>query len=165
MLDMYTVEELKCFEENNGSDTLNLDPEPEISLRAVNGGIAPYTMRMIVQINGISVIAVLDTGSTLNFVSKEVVEQLKIPHSLMGLVNVKVASGKQMNSMGLCQQVPLSIQGLQFKVDFYILDLNDYDIVLGTKWLKQLGPLLGNLTEFSLSFQSKNVKVSLKGLH
>lgn len=130
MLDTYTVEELKCLEDNNGSATLNLDPEPKISLRAVNGGIAPY---VIVQINGISVIALLDTGSPHNFVSKEV----KIPHSLMGL----------------CQQVPLSIQGLEFKVDFYILDLNDYDIVPGTKWLKQLGPFLWNFTELSLSFQ------------
>lgn len=48
----------------------------------------------------------------------------------MGLLNVKVASGKHMSSMGLCHQLPLSIQGLEFKVYFYILDVNDYDIVL-----------------------------------
>lgn len=76
-MDTYTVKELEGLEENNGTDTPNLDPEPEISLRAVKRGISPDTMRMVAQINGISVIALLDTGSTHNFVSKEEVQQLK----------------------------------------------------------------------------------------
>lgn len=41
------------------------EPEPEISVHALNGCMAPDTMRMLEKIKKESVILLLDTGSTI----------------------------------------------------------------------------------------------------
>lgn len=65
------MEEMKC---EYDPIVLLQEAKLEISLRAVNESWAPDTMRMLAQIYAKSLILLLDTGSTHNFLSKEVVK-------------------------------------------------------------------------------------------
>ncbi|KAH7548216.1 hypothetical protein JRO89_XS14G0084500 [Xanthoceras sorbifolium] len=50
--------------------------------------------------------------------------------------------GGVINSFGKCYDVPVSIQGFQFQLDFYLLPVSGCDIVLGAEWLQSLGAIL-----------------------
>ena len=52
-----------------------------------------------------------------------------------------VAFGEKLSSLGKCSQVQLRLQKVPFMVDFFILPLEGYDVVLGTQWLRTLGPI------------------------
>lgn len=145
-------------------DEVSLNPEPEISIRVVKGECSLDTMRIQAQVMGHNMIALLDTGRSYNFISKQVMDKLKLPCEMSRLVNVKVASGTSMVSLGFCKEVPVKIQDLVFPMDFYVLDLNDYDFVIGVAWFKQLGPILWNLKELHVSFRWQGNEVRFKGM-
>lgn len=108
-----------------------IEVEPEISLMTVNGSLPPETMRVITKLEGKSVIILLDTGSTHNFINSQAVHRLSIKFSNTQLVNVKVNNGRKMVSLGYCKDVSVSTQGLIFSIDFFVLDLNDYESLNG----------------------------------
>lgn len=61
-----------------------MDHESKIYIQAVSENLLPDTLRMIVTVKKEPVIALLDTRSTHNFVSKDVVKHLGLPHSCTG---------------------------------------------------------------------------------
>lgn len=101
-------------------------------------------MRVIGNLVGGKVIVLIDTGNTHNFLSQEVVQQLQIPVEPVKSMKVKVTSGEHMQTVGDCKSLLLTLQGHEFYMDFQVLPLHDYDIVLGTKWLSTLGSMLWN---------------------
>lgn len=98
-------------------------------------------MRMLAGLKGEHVIILLDIGSSHNYVSKQVVYQLKLSPSKADKIKVRIASGKNMLSHGFCEKVPIHIHDIVFTIDFDILELNDYDIVPDTDWFRQLGSI------------------------
>lgn len=133
LIDAYTIEELERWQGEIGQEAIGNESQPEISIRALKGCVALDTMRMIGRINKKAVILLLDTCSTHNFLSKDMVNHLNISSVDQKPMKVKVASGEQINSIGWCRQVPMSIQGHEFLIAFFVLDLSVYDVVLGTK--------------------------------
>lgn len=87
---------IDCCEEEEAKDSESssdeAEEEPEISLRAVKGGITSSTMRVIGKIEGQEVIVLLDTGSAHNFLSQAVIDKLKVLVDRSKTVRVKVAS-------------------------------------------------------------------------
>ncbi|KDO37547.1 hypothetical protein CISIN_1g039270mg [Citrus sinensis] len=90
----------------------------EISLRVISGARASETMRINGRIGNISPIVLVDSGSTRNFMSE------------------------QFYSTRKCTNVNLILQGVSVIVDFNLRDLEGYDVVLGTQWLRTLEPIL-----------------------
>lgn len=82
---------------------------------------------------------------THNFISKAVVSVVSC--LLQKQIRVKVASGIHMFAGGTVKDLKVAIQEWEFLIDFYVLDLNDFDAVLGTQWFKTLG-LLAAANEF-----------------
>lgn len=121
-------------------------------------------MRVLAQINK-ELILLLDTWSTHNFLSKQVARTLKIPCENHSVVKLIVASGQSMLSKGFGKQVPVWIQGIKFFIDFYLLYINDYDVVIGIQWLKLLGQIVWDLNNLKLSFTWQQKTVILHGLH
>lgn len=48
--------------------------------------------------------------------------------------------------------------------EFYSIALNDYDVVLGAKWLKATGPVGWDFSKMLLSFTHDNQEIVLQGL-
>jgi len=141
------LEELSCDDSVEGCDSqaapiVTEVPEPEISLHAIAGAINPNTMRLIGWIKHQRVVILLDSGSTHNFLDPSILRKLFLPVDATMQLQVRVANGARVASEGRCHSVPLKIQGLLFKADFYVLSLGGCDMVLGVEWLRTLGPVL-----------------------
>jgi hypothetical protein len=83
-------------------------------------------------------LALLDTGSEINLISKDAAEHLNLPMDLEG----SEWSLQGINSgpeflLGCCYEVPVEVGGKSFNHHFYVKNGNftDHDILLGTTWL------------------------------
>ncbi|KAJ4964981.1 hypothetical protein NE237_016830 [Protea cynaroides] len=94
----------------------------------------------------------IDSGSTHNFMSQTLANR------------VMVASGEKLISPGKCNQTQLILQGIPIFVDFYLLPLEGYDVVLGTEWLSTLGPIVWDFSKLQMSFHVEGKEVALHGL-
>lgn len=136
---------LELSEANDAEDTAAADAaadDPHISLLAMAGVRTPETMQVRVQMGGTTLLALLDSGSTHNFVSEEAAARTSLQLQSRGSMKVTVANGDRVPCPGAYRAVPFSIDGERFTTDFFALPLAGYDVVLGTDWLAALGPIL-----------------------
>ena len=54
---------------------------------------------------------------------------------------------------GVLKQAAISIEGMTFDVDLYVMPLAGYDMVLGTQWMAALGTISWDVVTHTLSFQ------------
>lgn len=78
-------------------------------------------------------------------------------------MKVQVASGEELSSPGICAQTQILIQGIPIAVDLYILPLEGYDIVLGTQWLRTLGPIVWDFEKLLMAFNLGKEQVIFQG--
>lgn len=64
-----------------------------------------------------------------------------------------VANGEKITCAGVIRNALLLITGATFPADLFIMPLAGYDIILGTKWLGVLGPIVWDLVNRRMSFQ------------
>jgi hypothetical protein len=107
--------------------------EPTILLAALTG-IQPGTghnMHVSVAIGSISLRALLDSGSTHNFIDTNAAERAGI--GFLGCVGLRVAvaNGDRISNPGSCSSLFIDIAGRQFDICCYGLALGSFDTVLG----------------------------------
>ncbi|XP_066340433.1 uncharacterized protein [Miscanthus floridulus] len=125
---------------------------PLISLLAMAGVRSSETMQVHIQLGGASLLALLDSGSTHNFVSEEAAARTSLRLQPRGNMKVTVANGERVPCPGVYRAVPFSIASEPFSTDFFALPLAGYDVVLGTEWLASLGPILWDFGALTMSF-------------
>lgn len=84
----------------------------------------------------------VDSGSTHNFLNKETALKLGCFLKPLGRTRVLVANGHQLPCASMCEGFEWKAQGQVFKVDAYVLSLENYDLILGTQWLAILRDIL-----------------------
>ena len=90
--------------------------EAGIALYALSGTPTSRTMRVKGRVKCKSVVILIDSGSTHNFVDPSLFSQLHIPVDSTQILEVKVANGEVLKTHGLCKDVPMDLQGHQFLV-------------------------------------------------
>jgi hypothetical protein len=115
--------------ENSGESLQELDPVeedpgeffmeefPEISLNAIIGSRSPKTMRIIGILRYQRVDVLIDSSSTHNLVGVEIVPLLGLQPVQHKGVEVRVANGQLMPSLGRCQAVTLKLQDFSFSTE------------------------------------------------
>ena len=126
---------------NDGQNTSTNSEEVEITLYALIGTPTLGTMRIRGKINGVSLVVLLDTGSTHNFIDAALVPSLHLLVDQSQTLEVKVASGAMVRTQGFCDQVPICIQREEFSIQYHVVPLRGCDVVLGTQWLTILGDI------------------------
>jgi hypothetical protein len=116
---------------------------PCFSLQVMVGVPMVGTMQITVALGVASLVALLDSGSMHNFISEEVVRRSGLPlrqrpHRLTALVT----NGERVTCVGVIRDAPLLIDGDSFPADLYVMPLAGYDVVLGTRWLGEWGPIV-----------------------
>ena len=109
-------------------------------------------LQMHITMGGTSLLALIDSGSTHNFVTEEAVGHTNLPTLTQGHLRVTVANGERVQCPGVFRNTPFSINKEEFLADFYALPLASYDIALGTQWLATLGPELWDFGALTMSF-------------
>ena len=79
-----------------------------------------------------SLIALLDSGSTHNFISEAAAQRTGLPLQHRPHLTAMVANGKRVSYLGIICQATLTISGDTFAADLFVMPLADYDVVLGT---------------------------------
>lgn len=112
------------------------DPDaPMISLSAITGIQSKDTMQLRVQIGAHEFTALLDSGSTHNFISVPASQHANLPFVDSGGAHVVVPNGDRIPCRGLAHDVKLRIGDDSFMVDCFSIPLDCHDIVLGIAWL------------------------------
>ncbi|KAG8088955.1 hypothetical protein GUJ93_ZPchr0011g28916 [Zizania palustris] len=109
-------------------------------------------MQLCIRLGGISLLTLIDSGSTHNFVAEEAVARTPLQIRSSGTLRVIVANGDHVSYPGVYWSVPFSIHDEIFAGDFFVLPLAGYDVVLGTQWLASLGPILWDFGALTMSF-------------
>lgn len=117
-------------------------------------------MRLKGRIETCSVVILIDTGNTHNFVDPTIITRAQLGVN----VAVKVPIGQETVSEGRVNKLNLCIQDHVFTVEAYVLFLAGGDLVLGVSWLQTLGTTAWNFNELSMNFYVARISMIIKGL-
>ena len=141
------------------------DPEkPMISLSAITGIRAPATMQLRVRCGGQDLVALLDSGSTHNFISGAAASRTGLAFGDSKGAHVVVANGDRVACRGLARRLPIQVGGEEFYIDCYSIPLDAYDMVLGISWLTTLGPILWDFEGCRMAFHRRGRRVLWTGM-
>jgi hypothetical protein len=124
------------------------DAEPFISLNAITGIRGEDTMQVRVTIGTHEFTALLDSGSTTNFISLAAGRAAHLMFQSGGGAYVRVANGDRVDCSGLARDVAIRIGQEEFTIDCFSIPLDCHDLVLGVTFLRTLGPVLWDFDEW-----------------
>lgn len=111
----------------------------ELSMNSVVGLTSPKTMKVRGTVKGQDVVVLIDSGATDNFMSWELIKELKPPVTETDGYKVQVGTGRAVNGIGKCRGVVLQLQSLVVVQDYLPIEMGSSDIILGIQWLTTLG--------------------------
>ncbi|XP_072090672.1 uncharacterized protein [Arachis hypogaea] len=137
--------------------------QPEISFNAMVGQYQPTTFRLKGTYQWNAVMVLIDRGSSHNFVKTSVAEKLKFPIKQTNPLQVLVGNGDVIGCKASCENLPLVMQGYQFNINTFVLDLQGADIVLGVQWLMCLGFVTTHYRLLTMEFEVDGRQIKLQG--
>ena len=102
-------------------------------------------MQLRVVLNGQELLALLDTGSTHNFINCKAAQQCGVTLEPTPGRHVKVANGEPVFCQGVTRRAAIDINREKFTIEAYAIPLDTFEIILGTAFLRTLGPVLWDL--------------------
>ena len=139
------------------------DDKPHISVHAIIDIRTSETMQMRIKMGGVSLLALLDFGSTHNFIAEEASSRTTFPRHQGGNLHVTVANSDLVPCSGVYHGAQFFIDGEAFSTDFFTLPLVGYGMVLGTQLLASLGPILWDFGALTMSFGHGDHQVCWRG--
>nr|GMD93470.1 putative mitochondrial protein [Ipomoea batatas] len=148
-------------EEEESDETTIEDLEvAEISLHAITGVSTGEMMKLRVLIEGTPLLALVDTGSTHNFINTSTALGLALHMAPRPGVKVVVVNGDSLSCTGLCEQVLVFKGSDSFLVNLFQIPLVGFDLVLGIQWLSTLGPIWWDFNSLTMQFRLERKLVS-----
>lgn len=120
-------------------------------------------MQMSVQIGGVILVALLDSGSTHNFINDQAVDKTGMKLSHRTGLSVFVANGDRLSNTGVCRSIKMAIGQEHFSMDYYTIPLDEFGVVLDVQWLCMVGPILWDFDRFTMSFWCVDHRVTWQG--
>lgn len=117
---------------------------PVISLHAIAGIRMEDTMSVPVYIHGHCLTALLDSGSTHNFINTGVMCRIRL-EPVGAAMRVAVMNGNRIHCDGVAHNMAMRINQEDFSISCF-------DLILGIDYLHTLGPILWDFEDLSVSF-------------
>jgi hypothetical protein len=147
-------------ESDNSEGEPDQDNTLKILMHALMGiGAAPNTFTILVHVGNITATTLIDSGSSLTFISPELATKIACPALPSKQLKVKIASGGILTSDFTCYSCPYKIQRVDFIYDYHIIQLKGYDIILGVDWLKAYSPVTLNYNDMTLQIKTLSRKM------
>ncbi|KAF5761352.1 putative retrotransposon gag domain, aspartic peptidase domain superfamily [Helianthus annuus] len=146
------------------ADLAQHDPQAEISFIAVSGTILPQTLRLSGRIKNKDVVVLVDGGSTHNFISQTLVDQLGLTIEKDVNFEVLVANEDTLVCAGRVRNLTIMFSGYTLTTDLFVLPIVAHPVVLGIQWLKTLGPVEFDFQDLTIGFRIANSSHKLHGL-
>jgi hypothetical protein len=135
----------------------------KLSLNAISGMESDGCMRVQGFMHNQMLVVLIDSGSSLSFVSLNLVDKMGLPMQKCAAVEVKVANGEKMRSDKKVVDLEWWSGGHTYTNTLRVLELDVYDLILGFDWLKKHSPMQCDWLENVLTFVDKGVTVQLRG--
>lgn len=103
----------------------------------------------------------IDGGSSLNFISTQLCEDLGLQTEKQTPVKINLPNGAILKSNEFCPKFRMRWGDLGMDIKVHVVDLLDWHIILGVEWLEQLGEFRCNYNQQTLQFTWKNEEVVL----
>jgi hypothetical protein len=139
--------------------------EPMISLHALTG-IQPRctrTMQLPVMVHGVKLTALLDSGSTHNFVDTDAAARAGIKLQGRAGLRVAVVNGDRLTSSGSYLGLRIQIRDEPFEIDCYGLALVSFNMVLDVQGWKLWAPSCG--ISVGAQWDSSAMAIVFFGMH
>lgn len=134
-----------------------------ISLKSFWGLTSPTTTKMRGVLRKQSVVVMLDSGATHNFISPALLTRAHLKTSTSPGLEIVLGTGVSVQSSGVCENVEVMIQGAKFTTSFIVLELGKVDVILGVQWLRTLGKCEIDWEKHEYSFWHEGKQVTLVG--
>ena len=152
-----------CSVELEEEETTESVEMAEISLNSLVGISSPCTIKLQGTVKNKEVVVLIDSGASHNFISKAVVEELKLATDTTRGYNVLTAGGITIRGDGLCDDLELKLQGCTIVSSFLPLELGSADVILGMQWLETLGDMKVNWKLQTIKFKIEGAKYTMRG--
>jgi len=133
-------------------EDITADASPHVSLHAIAGLRRNDTIQIHLKVCDVPVMALLDSGSTHNFISKEAANHTGLRLQHRPGRTATVANGERISCRGTIRRAEFFVDDELFTADLFVLPLTGDVIVLGTQWLATLGPILWDFSAHKMSF-------------
>jgi hypothetical protein len=120
------------YDDSDEEQSAGTEDAPTVSLHAIAGTRSPDTMRVELRLGDAPLVALIDTGSTHNFVSEAAAARTGLEAAQRDGLSVRVANGDRLPCSGVFSKANFSVAGEVFASDFFVLPLAGYDVVMGT---------------------------------
>lgn len=128
----------------------------EVSMNSVVGLSSSRTMKLRGELGGETVIVLIDSGASHNFVSERMATKLGLVAQNTTKYGVMVAGGVKVHGRGIITGVELKLQDCTIHTSFLPLELGIADVILGVQWLDTLGETRNN-------WKLQRMKIKLEG--
>ena len=152
---IFFVEGVELEAEGEDAAVVDNAEAPCFSLQALVGVPMAGTMQITVGLGPLRLVALLDSGSTHNYIAEDAARRSGLPLHQRPRLTALVANGERVACAGVLRAAPLLVDGESFLADLFVMPLAGYDIVLGTHWLGALGAVVWDLSRQRLSFQRR----------
>ncbi|CAA0811075.1 Unknown protein, partial [Striga hermonthica] len=96
----------------------------------------PGTMSGMVILNNVPVFALFDTGATHTFISQRCLDAIGVrATAAIDPLEVSLASGRKIVTSAKASDLSFSIGGRVLSTDAFVLEMRDFDLILGMDWL------------------------------
>ena len=126
---------------DDGDDTTEAET-PVFSLHTLAGVRFSDTMLVAVKLGASPLLALLDSGSTHDFISESAARCTGLPLQTRLRLTTTVVNGERVTCVDILRQAEFTIHGATFHADLFVMPLAGFNMVLGTCWLATLGPVL-----------------------
>jgi hypothetical protein len=121
-------------------------------------------MLLPVTVCGHRLVALLDSGSTTNFINADLFSRQRLSSVPHPALRVLVANGDRVPCHGLAHGVALTIGAEEFAINCFGISLGEFDLILGFDFLRSLGPILWDCESLSVAFMRAGRRILWKGL-
>ncbi|RRT66028.1 hypothetical protein B296_00000234 [Ensete ventricosum] len=132
------------YEEGLESEEEAMEEEPQ-SVDYAMYALVDYSNPQIMKVGGLlkqqPITVLIDTGSTNNFLNSKIAACMVLQIEGCKQFDVKVADGRILNCKQQCPRVKLVLQDQEVVADFFLLPIDDYEVVLRIELLTMLGDI------------------------
>ncbi|XP_019414608.1 PREDICTED: uncharacterized protein LOC109326374 [Lupinus angustifolius] len=137
--------------------------EPHISVNALTGVANFRTMRATGRYNKKPMHILIDSGSTHNFLDRQVAERIGCKIEELQPILVIVVDGTKVPISSVVRNFSWTLQQSTFTSDVMLLPLGCCDVVLGIEWLITLGDITWNFNKLTMEFCLQGRRHVLRG--
>eukprot|EP01018_Ginkgo_biloba_P003122 Gb_13354 [translate_table: standard] len=137
---------------------------PIVSLVTILGLTQYQTLRVRSKVKGRTMVALVYSGSTHNFIDSKLVSSTELKVELLQNFQVAVANDTMTNCKGMVRGLKLQLGNYELSFDFYVVALAGVDVVMGAEWLKTLVEFHMNLDELYIKLEKGLQLITVRGL-